>query len=61
MLPPAPWKVGAVTGEGKRKRDNEDEAAPQAKQQKVAAVETMYLSPVEELPIWAEESEGSDF
>jgi len=61
LLPPAPWKVGAVTGEAKRKREEEDEAAPLAKQQKVAAVETMDLSPGKELPIWAEDSEGSDF
>ena len=43
-LPPAPWKAAAVPPpkpEGKRGRNSESEDAPSAKQQKVAAVETM--------------------
>jgi len=56
-LPPAPWKVGAVTEGKTRKREaEEDEESPVTKQQKVAAVETMK---VDALPIW--ESEESDF
>jgi len=53
-LPTAPWKVSAV-GQGKRKRDEED--THPAKQQKVAAVETMETDAV--APLW-EDSE-SDF
>jgi len=54
VLPAAPWKVSAV-GNGKRKRDEED--MPPAKQQKVAAVETMEVDAI--VPLW-EDSE-SDF
>jgi len=45
VLPPAPWKIGAVS-EGKRKQDDEGEATPAAKQQKVVAVETMDVNPM---------------
>ena len=59
-LPPAPWKVAAVTTAtpttGKRTRVDEPESVPATKQQKVAAVEEMVM----DLPLWAE-SEGSDF
>ena len=53
-LPRAPWKISAV-GQGKRKR--EDQETPPAKQQKIAAVETMDTDAGQ--PIW-DESE-SDF
>ena len=53
-LPPAPWKVAAVETM-KRKRENEPEEPPAAKQQKVAAVEEMAT----DLPLW-EDSEESD-
>jgi len=52
-LPTAPWKVSAVHGE-KRKRSEEPEAPIPAKQQKVAAVETMDTA-----PLW--EESDSDF
>jgi len=52
-LPMAPWKVSAVHGE-KRKRSEEPEAPIPAKQQKVAAVETMDTA-----PLW--EESDSDF
>jgi len=55
VLPPAPWKVGAVSDE-KRKQDGEEDAIPTAKQRKVAAVETMEI---DALPMW--ESEEEDF
>jgi len=55
VLPPAPWKVGAV-GDGKRKQDETEEPTPTTKRQKVAAVETM---DTEALPLW--ESDESDF
>jgi len=59
-LPPAPWKVAAVTTAtpttGKRTQADEPESVPATKQQKVAAVEEM----VTDLPLWAE-SEESDF
>jgi len=55
-LPPAPWKVAAVTEGGKRKREEEENVSPVAKQQKVAEVETM---DVEQMPLW--ESDESDF
>jgi len=55
-LPPAPWKTAAVsTPTGKRDRENDSEE-PAAKQQKIAAVETME---VDTTPMW--ESEDSDF
>jgi len=55
-LPPAPWKTAAVsTPTGKRDREK-DKEEPVAKQQKVAAVETME---VDAMPMW--ESEDSDF
>jgi len=48
-LPPAPWKASAVI-QGKRKRSEEpEEAAPANKQQKVAAVVTMYTDTVRPL------------
>jgi len=53
VLPPAPWKIGAVS-EGKRKRDDEGYATPAAKQQKVAAVETIDVNP---MPLWKSEEE----
>ena len=53
-LPAAPWKVSAV-GQGKRKR--EEEEAPAAKQQRIAAVETMNTDAAR--PLW-DDSE-SDF
>jgi len=56
LLPPAPWKTAAVT-DGKRKRSEEPEDQPAAKQQKIAAVETMDTNAV--APLW-EDSE-SDF
>ena len=52
-LPMAPWKVSAVQ-EGKRKRSEEPKALIPAKQQKVAAVETMDMA-----PLW--EESDSDF
>jgi len=52
-LPTAPWKVSAVRRE-KRKRSEEPEAPIPAKQQKVAAVETMDTA-----PLW--EESDSDF
>jgi len=55
VLLPAPWKLGAVS-EGKRKRDDEGDTTPAAKQQKVAAIETMDVNP---MPLW--ESEEEDF
>jgi len=55
-LPPAPWKVGAVTEGGKRKREDEPEATPASKQQKVATAETMEI---DAMPIW--ESDEEDF
>jgi len=60
-LPPAPWKVSGVTEGRKRQRleREEDEEVHTAKQQKVAAVETMEIDDPE-LPIWAE-SDESDF
>ena len=54
-LPKAPWKVSAVA-QGKRKRTEESDGQP-AKQQKVAAVETMDTNAAQ--PLW-EDSE-SDF
>ena len=55
-LPPAPWKTAAVsTPTRKRDRENDTEE-PAAKQQKVAAMETME---VDTTPMW--ESEDSDF
>jgi len=54
-LPPAPWKVSAVS-EGKRKRDEEETGEPPAaKLQKVAAVEAMET----DVPLW--EESDSDF
>ena len=44
-LPPAPWKVAAIR-EGKRKRSEEPEEPSPAKQQKIAAVETMETEPL---------------
>jgi len=55
VLPPASWKIGVVL-EGKRKRDDEGDTTPAAKQQKVSAVETMDVNP---MPLW--ESEEEDF
>jgi len=55
-LPPAPWKtavVSAPTGKRGREEDKEETAA---KQQKIAAVETME---VDTMPMW--ESDNSDF
>lgn len=46
----------AVTEGGKRKREEEENVSPAAKQQKVAAVETM---DVEQMPLW--EIDESDF
>jgi len=55
-LPPAPWKIAAVsTPTGKRGREEKEEE-PAAKQQKTAAVETRED---EAMPMW--ESEDSDF
>jgi len=61
-LPRAPWKAaGATTAEtGKRKRSEETNETPGAKQQKIAAVETMEDGP-RALPIWADDSDQSDF
>jgi hypothetical protein len=55
-LPPAPWKTSAVSTE-KRKRSEEPEVQPAAKQQKIAAVETMDTEAI--APLW-DDSE-SDF
>ena len=57
-LPPAPWKTAAVsTPTGKRGREEKEEKEePTAKQQKIAAVETME---VDAEPMW--ESDDSDF
>jgi len=54
-LPLAPWKVAAMETT-KRKREDEPEKPPVAKQQKVAAVEEMAT----DLLLW-EDSEDSDF
>jgi len=55
-LPPAPWKTAAVSAPtGKRGRE-EDKEEPTAKQQKIAAVETME---VDTMPMW--ESDDSEF
>jgi len=56
-LPTVPWKVSAVA-EGKRKRSEEPEEPreiPQAKQQKVAAVDTMETDAV--APLWESDSD----
>jgi len=56
-LPPAPWKVSAVA-KGKRKRSEEPEEpgeTPQAKQQKVAAVDTMETDAIASL--WESDSD----
>jgi len=55
-LPKATWKAGGAS-EGKRKWDEEVEEHPAAKQQKVAAVETMDTDAV--APLW--EDSKSDF
>ena len=55
-LPKAPWKAAGAS-EGKRKRDEEVEEHPAAKQQKVAAAEIMDTDAM--APLW-EDSE-SDF
>jgi len=55
-LPPAPWKVSGVLTRNKRQRSEEGDEVPAAKQQKVAAVETMDLVPAEK-PFWEEDSE----
>ena len=63
-LPPAPWKVApaatterVATAGGKRKREDESEAAPTTKQQKVATVEEM----ITDLPLWENSEDESDF
>jgi len=56
-LPTAPWKVSAVA-EGKRKRSEELEEPreiPQAKKQKVAAVDTMETDAI--APLWESDSD----
>jgi len=55
-LPPAPWKAAAIAPAEKRKREEETEA-PLAKQQRVAAVETMETDAMDTL--W--EESDSDF
>jgi len=62
-LPRAPWKAAGVTttGAGKRKRSEEPEENPAPKQQKIAAVDTMEEEPSGTLPIWADDSDQSDF
>jgi len=59
-LPPAPWKASAVSEGRKRQRSEENEEAPATKQQKVAAVETMEID-ASDVPIWAHDSDESDF
>jgi hypothetical protein len=61
-LPHAPWTVATVATRegGKRKREDEPATQP-AKQQRIAAVETMEVDQSRPLPPWAEDSEGSDF
>jgi len=66
-LPPAPWKVAAAarseqtttpaSGKRRQAQEPEEEARPAAKQQKIAAVETMET----DLPLWANSEEESDF
>jgi len=60
-LPKAPWKAAGVTtmGEGKGKRSEELEENPAPKQQKIATV--MEEGPSRALPIWADDSDQSDF
>jgi len=63
-LPPAPWKVAAggltqptAAAAEKRKREDEPEATPKPKQQKIAAVEEM----VTDLPLWESSEDEPDF
>jgi len=55
-LPKAPWKAAGAS-EGKRKRDEEVEEPPAAKQQKVAVAEIMDIDTV--APLWVDSE--SDF
>jgi len=55
-LPPAPWKTAAVSAPTGKWGREEDKEEPTAKQQKIAAVETME---VDTMPMW--ESDDSDF
>jgi len=55
-LAPAPWETSAVV-QGKQKRSEEPETTPLAKQQKVAAVETIETDAI--APLW--EQSDSDF
>ena len=60
-LPSAPWKVAMATatepattpGKEKRKRENEPDILPDAKQQKVSAADEM----ITDLPIWESDSD----
>jgi len=63
-LPPAPWKAAAVgltermaAATEKRKREDEPEATPKPKQQKIAAVEEM----ITDLPLWESSEDEPDF
>jgi len=62
-LPKAPWKAAGVTTTeaGKRKCSEEPGENPAPKQQKIAAVDTMEVEPSRTLPIWADDSDQSDF
>jgi len=62
-LPKAPWKATRVTTTeaGKRKHSEEPEESPAPKQQKIATVDAMEEEPSQTLPIWADDSDQSDF
>jgi len=51
-LPQAPWMVSAGN---KRRREGEEDSAPQAKIQKVLAAEAIDAEPTVQNPIWEEE------
>jgi len=51
-LPQAPWMVSA---ENKRRREEEDDLAPQAKVQNISAMEVMDAEPTVPSSIWEEE------
>jgi len=57
VLPQAPWKVAATTGE-KWKRDKQNVLEPMAKQQKIDVVEAI---DIEAHPLWKDEEDVLDF
>jgi len=62
-LPKVPWKAAGVTTTeaGKRKRSQEPEENQAPKQQMIASVDAMEEEPYRALPIWADDSDQSDF